>query len=142
MKGKKGWISRANKKKTRQSDGGKLDDLQMHLDNLGLYFKREEVHYNKFFSTPNKLRVPDLSNHFILIELDGSIHGSMDEASESKQTLKRNMDYIRAKFNFIILNEELARAFNLELHNLAAYRVYEEEAKIRAYRKLEYPDVL
>ncbi len=138
MKGKKRFIRIANKKRTRGSDAKKLDDLQQHLTEQQLHFNREEVHYNKYFTTPKKTRIPDLSNHFIIIELDGKVHGSLDEASESKQTLARNMDYERAGFEYIILNEELAKEFNLNLVDLASYRVYEEEAKIRAKRELEY----
>lgn len=66
------------------------------------------------------------------IELDGPYHGSMDMVSESKQTLERNTDYEIAHYRYIVINEELARNFNLDFNDLTAYRVMEEESKFRA----------
>lgn len=134
MRGKKNFIHQANTKRTRGSDATKLDYIQDHLNQQGLYFEREKELYNSLFETKNKLRVPDLTmfqkEKLIVIELDGPIHGSLEMQTE--KTRRRNADYNRAGIIYILLNEQQAKEEYLELENLASYRVREVLSKLEA----------
>ena len=134
MKRIKAHIHRANKKRTRNSDAEKLDDIQQHLTQQKLPFIRERALSSSLFSTKNSLRVPDLSGVFhgkmIIIELDGGIHSSLE--TPTKRTMQRNADYNRAGFIYIIINEESAKANHIELHDLASYRVWEVLSKLES----------
>jgi len=135
----KAHIHRANKKRTRNSDAEKLDDIQQHLTQQKFNFIRERVVQNDSFSTRNHIRVPDLSmirgRRLIIIELDGGIHGSLEMQSE--RTKKRNADYNRAGFIYILLNEEQAAGEDpaLDIVSLADYRVREVLSKIDSGEK-------
>jgi len=133
-RGKKQWIHNANKKRSRGSDATKLDELQTHLNLQGLHFMRENPISDNLFTTRNLLRVPDLSHwhgdKLIVIELDGSIHGSLEFATE--KTMRRNADYNRAGIIYILLNEEQMKAENLDMCDLASYRVREVLSKLGA----------
>ncbi len=130
----KAHIHRANKRRTRNSDAEKIDDIQQHLNQQRLNFIREREIYNPLFSTRNHVRVPDLSmkykNKLIVIELDGGIHSSLE--TPTNKTLRRNADYNRAGIIYILINEEQAEKEQLELHNLTCYRVREVLCKLES----------
>ena len=131
MRGKKQWIHNANKKRSRGSDANKLDDIQQHLTQQGFNFIREKEIFERCFSTRNHLRVPDLTmdaGRLVVIELDGSIHGSLEFQTE--KTRRRNADYNRAGIIYILLNEEQMKAENLDMCDLASYRVREVLSKL------------
>jgi len=134
LRGKKRWIDRANKKRSSNSDSGKLDLIQMHLENLHYHTFRETTISNGNFSTRNHIRVPDLKVEIgkfeCYIELDGAVHGSLESPTE--KTVRRNTDYEVAHYNYIILNEEDAKFFKLDIPDLAAYRINEEHSKFLA----------
>lgn len=134
MKGTKHHIHRANKTRTRNTDAEKLDDIQQHLNQQGLYFERERTLHNPLFKTKNNCRIPDLSmfqnRKPIVIELDGPVHGSLEMQAE--KTKRRNADYNRAGIIYILLNEQQAKEEHLELQNLASYRVREVLSKLEA----------
>jgi len=133
-RGKKQWIHNANKNRSRGSDASKLDDIQEFLNEQRLYFTRETAINNGLFSTRNHIRVPDLSmwkgDKLIVIELDGKVHQSLEDPT--KKTLRRNADYNRAGIIYILINEEQAEAYNLELRDLTAYRVREVLSKLES----------
>jgi len=135
----KAHIHRANKKRTRNSDAEKLDDIQQHLTQQKFNFIREREFHNELFSTRNHIRVPDLSmrygNHLIVIELDGGIHGSLEMQSDRTKT--RNADYNRAHIIYILLNEEQAHGEDppLDIVSLADYRVREVLCKLESGEK-------
>jgi len=136
LRGKKQWIHNANKKRSRGSDATKLDELQTHLTLQGFNFIREKEIFERCFSTRNHLRVPDLTldvGRLIVIELDGSIHGSLEFATE--KTMRRNADYNRAGIIYILLNEEQMKAENLDMCDLASYRVREVLSKLESGEK-------
>jgi len=139
MKRVKAHIHRANKKRTRNSDAEKLDDIQQHLTQQKFNFIRERIIYDELFSTRNHIRVPDLSmvrgRKMIVIELDGGIHGSLEMQSERTKT--RNADYNRARIIYILLNEEQAAGEDppLDIVSLADYRVREVLSKIESGEK-------
>jgi len=131
MKGKKQWVHRANKSRSRNSDASKLDTIQIHLEQLHYHVFREPHISNGNFSTRNHMRNPDLKVEIgkfeCYIELDGKIHGSLEQPTE--KTIKRNIDYEVAHYNYIILSEEDAKFFKLDVADLAAYRINEEYSK-------------
>jgi len=127
----KGWENRANKKRTRGSDAEKLDELQTHLTALGFHILREPQLWSGNFSTRNHKRNPDLKvqyNKFgCYIELDGKIHGNLEQPTE--RTLRRNTDYEIDKLHYMIISEEDAKFFKLDLCDLTAYMVLHEYSK-------------
>jgi len=134
MRGKKGFIHQANKKRSSNSDSGKLDLIQMHLENLHYHTFREQYVSSGSFSTRNLKRIPDLKvikgKFEVLIELDGAVHGNLESPTE--KTVRRNTDYEVAHYNYIILSEEDAKFFKLDIADLAAYRINEEYSKFLA----------
>jgi len=127
-------LMRSKRDYSRNSDAEKLDELQTHLNLQHLSFIREEVITNEQFSTRNHVRVPDLTmmygDRMIVIELDGGVHGSLE--IPTNKTKKRNADYNRAGIIYIILNEEQAEAENLDICDLASYRVREIISKLES----------
>jgi len=131
-RGKKQWIHRANKNRGTNSDSGKLDVLQAHLETLGFHIFRETQIKDGHFSTRNNMRVPDLKvvigeKFEVYLELDGRVHGNLE--MPTKRTIQRNTDYEVAHYNYIILSEEDAKFFQLDIPDLAAYRINEEYSK-------------
>ncbi len=132
MAGKRSFIHQANKRRGRGSDAEKLDVIQTHLTLQNIHSIREKELYDSRFGTKNNLRVPDLSIQYkgklILIELDGPVHGSLEFQTE--KTKRRNADYNRAGLIYILLNEEQCKAENMDLSDLASYRVREIMCKV------------
>ena len=138
-RGTKSYIHASNKKARRNFDAHKLDYLQK---NLNLPSLRELSVRDESFSTPNKIRVPDLtvlpvkkSDPTIIIEHDTqNIHGELGHPND--KTLRRNCDYIRAKRPFVIVNEDLAKLLGLDEVSLARYLVEHEKARFLAYKEV------
>ncbi len=132
MAGKKSFIHQANKRRSRNSDAHKIDEIQTHLTLQHIPSIREKELYDKRFGTRNHIRVPDLTIDYkgklILIELDGPVHGSLEFQTE--KTKRRNADYNRAGIIYILLNEEQCKADNMDLADLASYRVREIMCKV------------
>ncbi len=131
MRGSKAFIHRSKKNRIGNSDAQKLDEIQTHLINLGFHVTREPQLSSSNFTTKNHIRNPDLivnqGKMELLIELDGKIHG--DLSWQTDKTIVRNMDYEIDKRNYIIISEEDAKFFKLDLCDLAAYMVLHEYSK-------------
>ena len=138
-RGTKSYLHASNKKARRNWDAEKLDYIQK---NLNLPSLRELAIKDDLFSTPNKIRVPDLTvqplnknTPAIIIEHDTvNIHGEL--ASPNEKTKRRNCDYIRAKRPFVIVNEDLAKLLGLDEASLARYLVEHEKARFIAYKEV------
>jgi len=132
--GKSQWRNHAKKRMGRNSDAGKLDELQAHLGNLGFHVIRETIIRNNKFSTRNHVRNPDLKVSFggftCYLELDGKVHGNLE--MPTKNTVRRNNDYENIKLNYVILSEEDAKFFKLDFGDLAAYLILLEYTKHQA----------
>ena len=134
-RGKKAFIHKANKSANRNFDAHKLDYIQK---NLNLPSIREATIHHELFSTPNKIRIPDLtiqplkkSDPLIIVEHDTvKIHGELADPNE--RTIKRNQDYIRTGKSFVIVNEDLADMLHLDEANLARYLIEHEKCKYKA----------
>ena len=134
-KSSKSFIHQANKKAIRNFDAKKLDYIQK---NLNLPSIREISVRDELFSTPNKVRVPDLtiqplrkSDPAIILEHDTvKIHGEL--ADPNQRTEKRNHDYTISKRPFVIINEDLAKMLELDEASLARYLIEHEKMKHRA----------
>ena len=131
---KKQGINYATKKATRNFDAKKLDLIQMHIETLlvPIYAVRELIIKNVKFQTKNMCRETDLVlNKKIHLQHDTvKIHGEL--GFENAKTLRRNADYERAGYPYIIINADLAKANNLEEGDLAEYLYYHELSKIQA----------
>lgn len=127
MRGSKAFIHSSKKNRTRNSDAEKLDEIQTHLICHGFEVTREPQLFSGNFTTRNHVRNPDLLIKYddlkLLLELDGKIHGSLE--IQTDKTIARNMDYEIDHRNYIILSEEDAKFFKLDLCDLAAYMVLE-----------------
>jgi len=134
LRGTKSFIHKSKKDRTRNSDAEKLDEIQTHLMNLRWQVFREPLIDHPKFTTRNHIRNPDLKiiyNKFeCYLELDGKLHGNLSEQTE--KTINRNGDYEASHKNYIILSEEDAKFFKLDLCDLAAYMVLHEYSKHRA----------
>jgi len=134
MRGSKAFIHQSKKNRSRGSDAEKLDEIQTHLISLGFHVTREPLLDSVNFSTRNHIRNPDLlikQNKFeLILELDGKIHG--DLACQTDKTINRNVDYEIDHRNYIIVSEDDAKFFKLDLCDLSAYMIYHEYAKHRA----------
>ena len=107
MKNDKHWISRANKNRVVGSDFDRIAEAQ---SNIGHGYQAAQY---QTIPTPKGLypqRKPDLTikicGYTVPIELDGGVHGSNDEISETNKTKIRNDDYVREGYLPIILNHE------------------------------------
>ena len=131
MRGTKAFIHSSKKDRSRNSDAEKLDKIQTHLINLCYVVKREPIINNSNFSTKNRIRNPDLevlfANFKCYIELDGKVHGNLE--CQTKKTINRNADYELGRYNYIIISEEDAKFFKLDLCDLTAYMVLHEYSK-------------
>ena len=121
MRGKQSYHHSAKKKATRNFDADKLDYIQK---NIGLPCVRELTIEDTRLSTPNKVRVPDLTiNKIVLGELDSvKIHGEL--GMENERTKKRNVDYFLIGRPFFVINEDLAKHLQLDQARLGTYLYY------------------
>ena len=136
---KKQGMQVARKKSTRPSDGGRIDKAQDELAELGYKVLRGET-----LTDPNfvaRSRHPDLVvkiyGENVPIELDGAVHGSGDEVSESKQTKYRNDDYVRAGFLPVIANEEWLKVNNIDQQTYMKCIFFNFEQQLRALKRLK-----
>ena len=131
MRGSKAFIHSSKKNRTRNSDAEKLDEIQTHLISLGWHVTREPQLSSGNFTTKNHIRNPDLLIKFgkmeLILELDGKIHGNLE--NQTDKTIARNMDYEIDHMNYIIISEEDAKFFKLDLCDLTAYMVSHEFSK-------------
>lgn len=120
--------------KQKNGDDHKVLPIMSFLTGKGWHCFREPVIEHGMFSTRNHIRRPDIKivqqKFEVYIEIDGKVHGDLE--MPTLNTLKRNMDYDMAHKNYIIINEELAKFFNLDIQQLASYRVSEEYSKFLA----------
>lgn len=104
----KSFIHRSTKKVSRNHGSEKIDLIQSALTECGFHTIQEPRLYNEKFSTPNKIRNPDLkitfSNLTLYQESDGKVHGTLEQPTEL--TLARNADFIRAGIDFRQINHE------------------------------------
>lgn len=133
MKSNKRFIDQARKNTGRNFDAKKLDYIQK---NSGLNWISESTIADVKFSTPNKIRLPDLvirGTPEIILEHDTvKLHGEL--GYENERTLKRNQDYARSNRPFFIINEDLAKHLGLDEARLAAYLYYHSLSQFRAYQ--------
>ena len=101
-------------------------ELEMHIDSYKTIIKDPK------FQTKNMCRETDLVlNKKVHLQHDTvKIHGEL--GFETTKTLRRNADYERAGLPYIIINEDLAKANNLEEGDLTEYLYYHELSKIQA----------
>ena len=140
---KKQWMYRARKNATRNFGDSLIDLIQQHLNQLGYYFLSDWTIFDDKFSTLNKVRKPDLylsawKGHGVdlILELDGNIHGS-DLQSPTERTGRRNQDYERAGYNYLVLhiaelkeNNFSFKEESLRVLDLITYMVSHELNKI------------
>ena len=100
MKSDKRFIDNARKKANRNFDAEKLDYIQKHSK---LNWLSDNTIIDPRFSTPNKVRLPDLlikGIPEIILEHDSTkLHGEL--GWENERTLKRNQDYARTNRPFL-----------------------------------------
>ena len=120
--------------KQKEGDDHKVIPIMQHLTKLGYKVFREPTIENANFSTNNRIRRPDLKvvkdKFEVYLEVDGKVHGILEWPTEN--TLKRNMDYEKTHYNYIILSEEDCKFHGLDIEKLAAYRIGEEYSKHQA----------
>ena len=135
---KKQGMQVARKKSTRPSDGGRIDRAQDELVELGYKALRGETLTDTNFVA--RSRHPDLVvkiyGEKVPIELDGAVHGSGDEVSESKQTKYRNDDYVRAGFLPVIANEEWLKVNNIDQQTYMKCILFNFEQQLRALKRV------
>lgn len=133
LKSNKRYIDQARKNADRNFDARKLDKIQQG-SKLNWLSDNKIVDPN--FSTPNKIRLPDLivkGMPEIILEHDTvKLHGELGWSNE--RTLKRNQDYARTKRPFIIVNEDLAKMLKLNEASLATYLYYHELEQWRSHQ--------
>lgn len=107
MSGNKSHIHRANKNRSIGSDSDRIITVMSHI---GKGFNAAQYQTLKLPSGKYGQRRPDILmkmyGYDIPVELDGGIHGSNDEITESFQTKVRNDDYVRDGYLPIIINHE------------------------------------
>jgi len=133
MKSNQRYVDKARKNATRNFDANKLDYIQKHSK---LNWLSDNCISDPRFSTPNKIRLPDLlikGIPEIILEHDTTkLHGELGYANE--RTLKRNQDYAKANRPFIIVNEDLAKLLKLDEASLATYLYYHELEQWRSHQ--------
>jgi len=133
MKSNQKFIDRAKKNAIVNFDQKKLEYIQTHSK---LNWLSGNTLVDSRFSTPNKVRLPDLiikGLPEIILEHDSSkLHGEL--AYENERTLKRNQDYARANRPFFVINEDLAKLLGLDQAGLATYLYYHTLSQFRAYQ--------
>ncbi len=123
--------------KQKNGDDHKVLPIMQHLTSLGYHCFREPTISSGMFKNATA-RKPDImvryGKHFeVFIEVDGKVHGHFE--MPTKNTIKRNVDYEAAHYNYIILSEEDAKFHGLDIKGLAGYMVGEAYTKFLA--KLE-----
>lgn len=133
MKSNKQFIDKAKKNAVTNFDQKKLEYIQR---NSKLNWLSGSTIIDSKFSTPNKVRQPDLlikGMPEIILEHDSiKVHGEL--GWENERTLKRNQDYARANRPFFVINEDLAKLLNLDQASLATYLYYHTLSQFRAYQ--------
>jgi len=133
MKSNQRYIEKARKKAVRNFDANKLDYIQKYSK---LNWLSDNTIIDPRFSTPNKVRLPDLlikGIPEIILEHDTTkLHGELGYANE--RTHKRNQDYAKANRPFIIVNEDLAKLLKLDEASLATYLYYHELEQWRSHQ--------
>jgi len=133
MKSKQ-WANHTKKKMTRNSDAPKLDYIQ---NNISLRVTgREKIYHNKKFTTRNNCHEADLVlNDTIILHHDTvKIHSEL--SMPDTKTLKRDMDFERAGFNYIIINGDLSKHLGLDEAKLTEYLYYHELHKLKVREEL------
>ena len=130
MKSNQRFINQAKKNTDRNFDAPKLDYIQNHSS---IKWLREVTTYDNNFSTPNKLRIPDLiaeaRDKWIILEHDTvKLHSEL--GYENERTLRRNEDYKRAKKPFFVINQDLCKMLQLDQAKLATYLYYHTLSQI------------
>ena len=136
---KKQWIHKAKIKSVGGTDLVRKNIAQVELSKLGYKALQNETLTNPNFIA--RSRHPDLIvkiyGEKVPIELDGAVHGSGDEVSESKQTKYRNDDYVRAGFLPVIANEEWLKVNNIDQQTYMKCILFNFEQQLRALKRLK-----
>lgn len=131
------FLNEARKNATRNHDAKKLDPIQEYLQSKGIPTVREVTEHDERFSTPNKIRIPDLrvTNWDIRLEHDTvKVHGELGFVND--KTVSRIMDYLVSSKPCVILNEDLARHLHLPENELSLYLIYHEKSRLQAIETL------
>ena len=133
MKSNQRFIDKAKKNAVSNFDQKKLEYIQK---NSNLNWLSNNTIIDPKFSTPNKVRQPDLlikGVPEIILEHDTiKVHGEL--GWENERTIKRNQDYARANRPFFVINEDLAKFLGLDQAALATYLYYHTLSQFRAYQ--------
>ena len=133
MKSNQRFIDKVKKNAVSNFDQKKLEYIQTHSK---LNWLSGNTLIDPKFSTPNKVRLPDLmikGMPEIILEHDSTkLHGEL--GWENERTLKRNQDYARANRPFFVINEDLAKLLGLDQAALATYLYYHTLSQFRAYQ--------
>ena len=133
MKSNQRFIDKAKKNAVTNFDQKKLEYIQR---NSKLNWLSGNTIIDQKFSTPNKVRQPDLiikGVPEIILEHDSiKVHGEL--GWENERTLKRNQDYARSNRPFFVINEDLAKLLGLDQVALATYLYYHTLSQFRAYQ--------
>lgn len=136
--GKKYWQHRINKDRLVGSDFDRIVEIQSIIGRRysALQYQTIKTHRGKY-----PQRKPDLTiticGFTIPIELDGGIHGSNDEISETKKTKTRNDDYIREGYLPIILNHEQLKALKISEETFIKTAIVVLEPIFRTMKRLQ-----
>ena len=130
-KNSKSFIRRNSKKSESNSDSRKLNEIHTHLSNLHFQVEQEPTIKHEKFNTRTHVRNPDFRIKFgkfqCFLELDGKVHGTLEQPTQ--KTLSRNADFERAKLPYVIVSEEDAKFFKLDICDLSAYLIEQEYSK-------------
>ena len=103
-------MGEARKNATRNFGDSLIDLIQQHLNQLGYNFLMDMTLVDNDFSTLNRIRKPDLFlknwkkyEVNLVLELDGNVHGQ-DLQSATERTVRRNMDYLRTSYNYLVFH--------------------------------------
>ncbi len=103
-------MGEAKKNATRNFGDSLIDLIQQHLNQLGYNFLMDMTLVDNDFSTLNRIRKPDLFlknwkkyEVNLVLELDGNVHGE-DLQSATSRTVKRNKDYLRSGYNYLVFH--------------------------------------
>jgi hypothetical protein len=133
MKSNQRHIDRARKNATSNFDERKLDYIQR---NSKLNWLSHNAVLDIRFSTPNKIRLPDLLIKGIpevILEHDTvKLHSEL--GYENERTHKRNQDYARANRPFFVINEDLAKLLKLDEAALSTYLYFHTLSQWKAYQ--------
>jgi len=140
---KRGTNDLIRKKANTGSQGkNKEDIIHKALTSSGFRIIREFPVKHERFQQKMGMRNVDMKITYghmeLYLESDGKVHGTLETPTFSTQ--KRNMDFNRAKMNYILINHESIKELRkiMELKNitveqltefLATYRAWEEYSK-------------